>query len=102
MSGAFDLLNAEFIKFLILFVGFRFFSAYSISAKKLTHTPHKLLLCIFGPDVNRNSTLVEAVLKDFGNVQAWLVSHGSDIREECLGSKNNLNGGSVVVILQRR
>ena len=31
---------------------------------------HKLFLCIIGPYFNSNATLVEAVLKYFGNVQA--------------------------------
>ena len=69
-SGAFYILNVAFIRVLILFVVFRLFAAYSISAKNLAHTTHKLLLCIFVPDVNRNTKIAESVLKDFGNVQA--------------------------------
>ena len=68
-SGVFDILNATLSRFLILFVGFRLFSAYSIGAKKIAHIPHKLFLCIVVLDVNRNATLVEAVLKYFVNVQ---------------------------------
>ena len=53
-----------------MFVEFILFAAYYKSAKNLAHTPHKILLCIVIPYVNRTSTLAEAVLKDSGNVQA--------------------------------
>ena len=65
-SGDFYLLNALFRRVVILFVDFILLSDYSVSAKKLDHTPHKLFSCIVGPDVNRNATLVEDVLKEFG------------------------------------
>ena len=67
---AFDILDAALSRVMILFVGFVFSAAYYISVKKLAHTPHKLFLCVVVTDANMNAVLVEAVLKDFGNVQA--------------------------------
>ena len=43
---------------------------------------------IIGPDVDRNTMLVEAVLENFSDVQDWMLSYGVDIREECIGAKN--------------
>ena len=96
-SGAFDILNAAFIRVLIMFLGFRIFSAYYISVKKLAHTPNKIFLWIVGPYVNRNSIIAEAVIKDFGNVQDWLGSYGIEICEKRIGAKNNFNGDSAIV-----
>ena len=87
---------------MILFVGFRLFSAYSISGKKLAHTPHKIFLCIVIPYVNRNATPVESVLKDFEKVQSRLGSYGIEIREKCLGVKNMFYGSSAIVRFHRR
>ena len=68
--GEFDLLNATFGKFLILFVGLRFIAPYSIIKNNLVHTPHKIFLCIIIPDVDWYATLVEGVLKELGNFKA--------------------------------
>ena len=62
-SGDFYLLNVSFSRVVIMFVDFVLLSAYSVSAKKLDHTPHKLFSCIVVPDVNINATLVEEILK---------------------------------------
>ena len=76
-SGNFYLLNASFSRVVILFVEFILSSAYSISAKKLEHTPHKVFLCIVEPDINRTDTLVEAILKEFGKHSGltWVIWH---------------------------
>ena len=68
--GAFDLLNAMFSSFLVLFVGFRLLSTCPISTNNLASTPHKLFLCIIRQDVDWDTTLEEAVLKDLGNGKA--------------------------------
>ena len=41
--------------------------------------------------------LDEAVLENFSDFQAWLVSYGIDIREDCPGANNDFNSGSAVV-----
>ena len=43
--GTFDILNAMLSRVLIMLVEFRFLTPYPISANKLVHTPHILLLC---------------------------------------------------------
>ena len=45
--------------------------------------------------------LTEAVLKDFGNVQAGLGSYGIEIYEICVGDDNRFYGGSAIVSLHR-
>ena len=62
-------MNAAFNRVLVLFVRFIFLTSHSIGAYKFVHDPHEILLCIIGPDVYRNTTLVEAVLEKFSNVQ---------------------------------
>ena len=65
---------------------------------KFAHTPHEIFLWIIGPYVDRNPTLVEAVLENFSNVQAWLWYYGIGIHEECIGDNNELNSGSAVML----
>ena len=70
MCGAFDILNAMFVRVIIMFVGFRCIAPYCINPKKIAHTPHKIFLYIIILDVDWGATLAEAVLKDLGNVKA--------------------------------
>ena len=100
--GVFDILNAVFFRVLILSVWFGLLAPYPISAKKLAHTPHKLLLCIIRPDIYWEATLMGEVLKDLVNVKAWLESYSIDISEKCLSSNNNFKGGSAIIFAYRR
>ena len=68
--GTFNFLNVVFSRVLVLFVRFGLLTSHSICAYKFVHTPHELFLCIIGPDVDKNNTLVEAFLDKFSNVQA--------------------------------
>ena len=79
MCGAFDILNAMFVRVIIMFVGFRCIAPYCINPKKIVHTPHKIFLCIIRTDIDRNAMLMEAVLKNLVNIEAGLRSYGIDV-----------------------
>ena len=69
---------------------------------KFAHAPHELFLCIIKLDVDRDLTLVEAVLDKFSDIQAKHGYYGIDIIEEFIDANNDLNSGIDVVIFYWR
>ena len=69
-SGHFNLQNATFSTVLVVFVRFRLLTYHYVGPYNFAHTPHELLLCIIGSDVDRNPTLAEAVMENFIDVHA--------------------------------
>ena len=53
---------------------------------------------MIGPDADRNTTLVEAVLEKFRDVHTSLGNYVIEIHEGCLGTNNALNSGISIVI----
>ena len=60
---------------MILLVSLVLLTTYPVGAEKLAHAPHKIFLCIISPDIDQNSMLTEAVLKNLLNIEAILGSY---------------------------
>ena len=101
-SGNFYLLNASFIRVMILFVEFIFFSLLHKWKEAWAHSPQSLLVHFLDQMSILMSRSWKPFWKTLANIQAWLGYYGIDIREKCLGANNKFNGGSAIMRLNRR